>query len=258
MTTLAEQVYGRTAYAAAPWNGGGQIYLGPGGSASCGGLNPGQLYAVFLINAAGNDTNTTVNVVGSQAYPPTTVTVPGTTQGQGAAALVFLSGNDTNQVSISVPTAQGAQIEAFLGSVSMPINTQGLNNVLLPNNGQKFQFGGYQRFFAVPPASWQQLTITANGPNQFISVQFLENAATVNICNPLASTIANGGGSIVKTWGPSAVGKYTVVLGGQGSNPQPQTIQSTLQGTAMGAQYVWFPADSPQNTNGASISLQQM
>jgi hypothetical protein len=85
------------------WNGGQLIALNPGDTATCaGGLNTGQIYAIFLYNSAGNDANAPVNVVWSNSQPPVPVTVPGTTANQGLAALCFVSGDDTNTVSISL------------------------------------------------------------------------------------------------------------------------------------------------------------
>ena len=138
------------------WNGGELITLNPGDTATCaGGLNTGQIYAIFLYNSAGNDANAPVNVVWSNSQPPVPVTVPGTTANQGLAALCFVSGDDTNTVSISLgQSSSGTQVQAFLGSVKMPVNTSGVQNVALPIDGQNHSFRAFTRFFAVPQSHW--------------------------------------------------------------------------------------------------------
>ena len=108
------------------WNNGRLIELEEGVTAtSNGSLNNGQLYCLFFYNAAGNDANTTVNVVWSNSQPPIQLTVPGTTMNQGLAALCFVDGSETNTVSASVTNGnKGAKIQAFIGSVKMPLDTE--------------------------------------------------------------------------------------------------------------------------------------
>jgi hypothetical protein len=105
--------------------------------------------------ADGNDANAPVNVVWSNSQPPVPVMVPGTTANQGLAALCFVSGDDTNTVSISLgQSSSGTQVQAFLGSVKMPVNTSGIQNVALPLDGQNHSFHAFTRFFAVPQSHW--------------------------------------------------------------------------------------------------------
>jgi hypothetical protein len=227
------------------WNGGQVVTLKQGDTATCsGGLNPGQLYALFFYNSAGNDANAPVNVVWSNSSPPVKVTVPGTTANQGLAALCFVSGDDTNTVSISLgQTSQGAQVTAFIGSVKMPVNTSGINNVALPLDGKFHSFTAFTRYYAVPASHWYDGTLQSN-INQFISVQFKESAATVNIVNKLVD--------------PSNVIKYAGTC-----QPQVtinavagQTYEWSLQGN--GSQIVWINADSCQNSQTASIAVQSL
>lgn len=105
-----------------PWNDGHILTLSPGDTASCvGGPNRQQFYALFFYNSAQNDTGATLNVVWSNSEQPVTVTVPGTTGRLGLASLLFVSGNDTNSVSVSMSQNQpGAQVQSFIGSVKMP------------------------------------------------------------------------------------------------------------------------------------------
>jgi len=66
----------------------------------------------------------------SNSQPPVPITVPGTTANAGLASLGFVSGTDTQTVSVSLPSNAGSsQVEIWLGSVGMPTNTSGLTNL---------------------------------------------------------------------------------------------------------------------------------
>jgi|SRR3984885_3520420 hypothetical protein len=227
------------------WNDGRLINLKGGDTATCaGGLNPGQLYALFFYNSAGNDANAPVNVVWSNSQPPVLVTVFGTTASQGLAALCFVSGDDTNTISASLSSiAPGVQIQAFIGSVKMPINTSGIQNKSLPLDGQAHSFEEFTRYYAVPASHWYQGYLRSD-INQFISVQFKENSAVVNIVNQVADP-----DNVVKYAGNSH-GLVTTNM------VQNQTLPWTLQGN--GRQIVWINADSCQNSQTAEISLQSL
>ncbi len=227
------------------WNDGQLITLGEGDTASCtGGLNPGQLYCLFFYNAAGNDASTTVQVVWSNSQPPVPVTVPGTTQKEGLAALCFVDGNQTNSVSASVGHNQpGAQLEAFICSVKMPVNTAGINNKQLPLDGQPQSFKSFTRFYAVPASHWYSGQIQSN-VNEFISVQFTQHQATVNIVNSTmnpANVIAYAGDS-----------EPLVTV----NQVDKQTLTWNLQGN--GQQIVWMNADSIQDSESATITVQSL
>jgi hypothetical protein len=227
------------------WNNGQLCTLRQGDTAVAqGALNAGQLYCLFFYNAAGNDASTTVQVVWSNSQPPVQVTVPGTTGKQGLAALCFVNGDQTNTVSAAVTQPQpGAQIQAFIGSVKMPTDTAGINNKPLPLDGSVQSFKAFTRYFAVPASHWYAAQIQSN-IDQFISVQFAEQKATVNIVNQLVD--------------PSTVIKYA---GNSESlvtiNEVPgQTLSWNLQGN--GQQLVWINADSVQNSDSATITLQSL
>jgi len=228
------------------WDDGRLITMNPGDTATCaGGLNPGQIYALFFYNSARNDADASVNVVWSNSSPPVLVTVPGTTAGQGLAALCFVSGDDTSTVAISLgQTSPGAQIQSFIGSVKMPVNTSGINNVLLPLNGQFQPFKAFTRFYAVPESHWYGATIQSN-VNQFISVQFKESKATVNIVNQLTEP-----GNVVYYAGPSSQPAVTI------DSVQKQRLPWNFQGN--GSQFVWINADSVQNSETAQIEVQSL
>lgn len=231
------------------WNGGQRITLRAGDTATCTTLNPGQLYAIFMYNSTQNDTNGTVNIVWSNSSPPVKATIPGTTANAGLASLAFVSGTDTQTVSVSLPTNAGiAQIDLWLGSVSMPIDTSGLTNEPLPIDGNQHDFNKYTRYYAVPPSSWQQLTIVS-AITQFLSVQFTSSKAIVYVVNETSSGLLAGQ---VQSMGPTASAAGTVTT----SAVTIQSVQGYLQGN--GGQFVWMNADSEQDSLNATISLQAM
>lgn len=231
------------------WNGGQRITLTAGDTATCTVLSPGQLYGIFIYNSAQNDNNANVNVVWSNSQAPCTITVPGTTANAGLASLGFVSGSDTQTISVSLPVAAGnAQVEVWLGSVGMPTNTAGLNNSALQANGEKYPFNKYARYYAVPPSKWMSLTI-ASTITQFISCQFRESKATVFVVNETSNGLLQ---NQVTTIGPTASESGTVAI----VTSQIQSITNNLQGD--GTQWVWLDADSPQDSQSASISLQSL
>ena len=227
------------------WNDGRLITLQPGDTAACtGGLNSGQLYCLFFYNAAGNDSSTTVQVVWSNSQPPVAVTVPGTTANEGLAALCFVDGSQTNTVSVSVGNGQpGAQIQAFIGSVKMPTNTSGINNVNLPLDGSVNDFEKFTRYYAVPASNWYSGQIQSD-IDQFITVQFMEQNAVVNIVNAMANP-----SNVVYYAGDSKT--YVTV-----NTVNNQTLNWNFQGN--GQQLVWINADSVQNSQSATISMQSL
>jgi hypothetical protein len=227
------------------WNGGQVVTLKQGDTATCvGSLNAGQLYALFFYNSAQNDADAPVTVVWSNSQPPVTVMVPGTTGNQGLAALCFVSGDDTNTVSASVGVAgSGVQVTAFIGSVKMPTNTGGINNTSLPLDGQFHPFTSFTRYYAVPASHWYSGTLQSN-INQFISVQFMESSAVVNIVNKLVDP------SNVISFAGNCKSQVTI------NAVANQTYGWSLQGN--GSQIVWINADSCQNSQTAQIAIQSL
>lgn len=229
------------------WNQGQLISMGQGDTATCtGGLNKGQLYGLFFYNAAGNDASTSVVVTGSNSLPPVTVTVPGTTANQGLAAICFVSGDDTNTIAVSILNGQpGASVQAFIGSVKMPVNTGGINNQSLPLDGQNYAFNKFTRYYAVPASHWYSGMITSN-INVFLSVQFTENAANVICVNASPNGIAN----VIAYYGTQAQSKVTT------TSTTQQTASWNIFGN--GSQIVWINADSVQNSANATICVQSL
>lgn len=227
------------------WTDGRLINLTQGDTAACtGGLNSNQIYALFFYNAAQNAASTNVSIVWSNNEAPVQVTVPGTTQNQGLAALCFVSGTDTNTVSAAVLNGQpGATIQAFIGSVKMPTNTAGITNRQLLMDGNVHAFNRLTRFYAVPKSHWYAGQITSD-VNQFISVQFSESQAQVNIVNELVSP-----SHVIKYAGTS---ESCVTV----NSVPSQTYSWSFQGD--GQQRVWINADSAQNASSASISVQSL
>jgi hypothetical protein len=230
------------------WNDGRSISLTKGDTATCEALKSGQLYAIFLYNASGEDQDIPVNVNIGNGYPPKTVTVPGTTGNKGLAALALVSGTDTQTVSISISNQQSSgKIDAWVGSVGMPTNTSGIENMQLPFSGKTCAYGTRDRYYAVPESRWYQLTISSP-QNQFISVQFIENKAKVFINNPVGDPA-----NVIIPTGTVAVGANYEIINPQGV---PQVI--TYQDQGNGQQKVWMNADSQQNSSNSTIVAQYL
>ncbi|WP_425100133.1 hypothetical protein [Tropicibacter sp. S64] len=223
--------------------------LRAGDTATCTTLNDGQLYAVFIYNSAQNATNADIFVNWSNSQPPQKITVPGTTANAGLASLGFVSGSDTQTVSVSMPTnSPMGQVEIWLGSVSMPVNTAGLDNEQLPSDGAPHPFDKYRRYYAVPTAAWHQLTIKSS-VTQFISVQFQNAKAKVFVVNESSNGLLEGQ---VVSMGPTAQSKGVV-------EPVTSAIQSIMtQFQGNGQQYVWMNADSADNSDDATIAMQSI
>lgn len=229
------------------WNQGQLITMGQGDTATCtGGLNKGQLYGLFFYNYAGNDASTNVTITGSNSLPPVNVTVPGTTANQGLAAICFVSGDETATIAASILNGQpGASVQAFIGSVKMPTDTSGINNQSLPLDGQPHQFTKFTRYYAVPASHWYSGQLTSN-INSFLSVQFIENAANVISVN----TGPNGISNVLAYYGTQAASKVSITTSAY------QSTSWNLFGN--GQQIVWINADSVQNSQSATISVQSL
>ncbi|MFD1884523.1 hypothetical protein [Paenibacillus wenxiniae] len=228
------------------WNNGQLITLGVGDTAtSNGSLNWGQLYALIFYNSASANTSTNVTVVAG-SLPPKIVTVPGTTAQQGLASVVFFNGSDSNTISASILQGEtGSQIQAFIASVKMPLDTTGINNVSLQADGQYHAFNKFTRYYTVPASHWYQGTLKSN-INQFISIQFKESSAIVNVLNaPDGTTVHVDGLGIAATQNQFKI--YTTPA---------STYSWSVRGD--GTQYVWVNADSAQDSQDAAISLQSL
>jgi hypothetical protein len=226
------------------WNDGRLITLQPGDTATCQKLNQGQLYGLIFYNSAGNDAGAKLMVNWSNSQPPAQVQVPGTTGDQGLASIVFVSGNDTTTVAAAMLQNQpGAQVQTFIASVKMPVNTTGINNEALPADGQNHAFTKFTRYYSVPASHWYQVQLESN-INQFISVLFAEQYATVSVLNATVQPSMT-----VQAVG-SAAKMYTI------QTAQSQIDSYPIQGN--GQQIVWVNADSVQDSQSAVISLQSL
>lgn len=231
------------------WSGGQRITLKKGSTATCTTLNPGQLYAIFFYNSGQNDQDAPVQIVWSNGSAPQTVIVPGTTGNNGLASLAFVSGSDTQTVSVSIPTNSNlASVDTWLGSVAMPTDTSGLNNAQLPANSNPQAFDKYRRYFTVPASKWYNLTIVST-VTQFFSVQFRQSTAVVNVVSSGPRGILDF--QIVKM-GPTASAAGVV----ENNVTTQRSITTNLFGD--GQQYVWMNADSQQNSDDSTIALQSL
>ncbi len=225
------------------WNDGRLITLNAGEGATCTALNKGQLYGLIFYNSAGNDTGADVTVVWGNGNPPETVHVPGTTGNQGLASVFFLNGTDTTTVSATVlPNQTGVQVQTYIASVKMPTNTSGINNISLPADGAPHSFNKFTRYYTVPASHWYNVQINSN-INQFISILFTEQKATVFVVNSagdISSFIAGVGSA-------KSLNQYSIVTSAY------QTVSQAIIGN--GSQYVFVNADSVQNSQSASIAF---
>jgi hypothetical protein len=233
------------------WDDGRLIVLSAGQTAKCENLVKDQLYAVLLYNTSQIDVNAVVTVVWSNTVPPSQVTVPGTTSDGAPANFVFVSGADTDFVSISLSAGTAATVTAFIVSISMPLNTtsktdtNGLNNAVLPGDGQFHSFGKYDRYYTQQYSGWRSVKIQ-NLSTQFICLQILKSSAKVVVVN-LGSGIANGQVSI---FGPTANQTGTVLI----DQNTYQNYTANISGD--GETWVWMNADNKQNSQNAQIALQ--
>lgn len=229
------------------WDDGRLIVLIAGQTAKCENLVKDQLYAVLIYNTSQIDVDAAVTVVWSNEVPPSKVTVPGTTSDGAPANFVFVSGADTTFVSISLSAGTAASITAFIVSVSMPLNTEGLSNAALPGDGQFYPFAKYDRYYTISYPGWRSVRIQ-NQLTQFICLQILQNNATVIVVN-LGSGIADGQ---ICMLGPTANETGTVEI----DQNTYQTYDADIQGN--GETWVWMNADNKQNSQNAQIVLQQL
>ncbi|HEY6138355.1 MAG TPA: hypothetical protein VI670_11385 [Thermoanaerobaculia bacterium] len=235
------------------WQSGQLIQnFGAGNTYTCTALVSGEIYGVFFYNNGSNPV--TVQVVTANSSLPAQIQVPGASDGQGLASVALVSGNDTTSVSVSISSNQsGASLSTWICSVGLPTTIVApMTNAQLPDNGTTNNFSNYNRYYSTPPSDWQEVTIESQ-IDQFISLQFTEGSATVNIVNPVPNATA----SIyplgtVAIGGPSGA-SYSLNLA---PSTSPQTIQYDFAGN--GQQTVWMNADSPQDSSGATISLQPL
>ena len=168
---------------------------------------------------------------------------------RGLASLVLVSGSDTSTISVAITQTDDAEIECWLGSLGMPTNTSGLSVHRLSDDGRSRPLLKGYRYFAMPTSSWYQLTIE-NKFNQSITVQFQQQKVIIYIVNPAADPQV-----LVTSVGSIKQGQdYLIMKPPKGE--QPQRIRSTLQGN--GTQWVWMSADSKQDSQHTSITLQSL
>ena len=235
------------------WDDGQLTTLSGTTTLTCGTLADGEIYGIFLYNTSTTSVPATVQVNWSNAEPTVPIDVQATSSGEGIASLGLISGNDTSQISLSLSsdTSPDAQITCWLGSISMPTDTNGLTVATLPDNGKAQHFTPYYKYTATLPSDWQQITIESQ-TTQFISAQFTQTYATVNVVNPTSNWPQEQSQFIVPI-GTTAPSNYTV---NAASGTQPQTLTYQTQGD--GSTVAFMNADSPQDSADASITLQSL
>ncbi len=217
-----------------------------GQSARCAALTKGELYVALLYNSSQNDQIADVIVVWSNDVPPAHVNLPGTTGNGGPAALAFVSGSDTDFLTLSLGAASAATVDAVLVSATMPTNTQGLLNVVLPADGLLHDLPKHTRYHAVPPTGWSQLTLV-DKTSQLVSFQIRKACAIVRVLNK-ATGLFEGQ---VQKFGPTANADGTVDI-------QEIAYQTFVDPAVKGDDqtWVWMSADSLDNSLNGQIGLQ--
>lgn len=228
------------------WDDGRLLTLNGGQSARCTCLSKGEIYAVLLYNSSEIDQTAGVIVVWSNNIPPMTVDVPGTTGDAGSAGMLFISGSDTNFITISLGATSTAQITAAIVSVSMPTNADGIKDEELPADGSLYPFQKLTRYHAVPPTGWSELSLVST-KTQFISIQMRKSQATVIVLN---EGIGLYDGQVYKL-GVTARAKRTVQVI---KVPVQTYTNSAVKGD--GLSWIWVTADSEANSEDAKIALQ--
>lgn len=228
------------------WDNGGKRALKAGDEKLlCEELRSGQLYAVMMYNSAQNDREARVTVFAHGK--DVEVRVPGTTGNEGLASVCLVSGEEGNSVSVSIArTEEGAEIQVWLFSVSMPTQMPHDRNIHLQPDGKEISFGTYTRAFCVPPSTTSRAVLRTAGNNQFIALQMREDHATVLVLNP-SDTYKDR----IKAIGRAAAA-YTTVT----ATERRQEITSKVQGD--GTQIVWMNADSEQDSTNVKLSLQAL
>jgi len=221
--------------------------LSAGQAAKCENLVKDQLYAVLIYNSSQIDVDAAVTVVWSNQVPPSRVTVRGST-GEGApASYLFVSGADSDFISISLGPSSEASITAFIVSISMPLNTQGLNSAVLPYDTDFQPFNKYDRYYMEAGTGWGSVTIE-NPTTQFICLQMFGSSATVIVVNKGSQPVDQ----LVNKFGPTALKDGTVVI----DEVDIQSYQKDIPGNS--GTWVWMNGDSQLNSKTAGINLQQL
>jgi len=228
------------------WSNGQVITLTEGDTAELSELSSTQLYGVFLYNKANSDNSTDVTLAWSNDphNPPVTVTVPGTTADEGPAVIRFVSGGDASYISAAIAQDQkNAKVMAFICSVRLPLDGGGLNNQPLPDNGRRQNFRRLTRFYCVPAARWYS-TMVESDIDQFICVRFVESFANVTVVNKISDPTnrIQGIGEAAKM--------FTI------DSTEGRSYPSKLEGD--GSQQVWINADSVQDSQSATLTLQPL
>lgn len=160
--------------------------------------------------------------------------------------MAFVSGSDSDFLTLSLGAASTASVEAVLVSAAMPTNTDGLANVALDADGSLHDCAKYTRFYAVPPTGWSQLTLV-DKTTQFVSFQIRKASAIVRVLN-VATGLYDGQ---VQKFGPTAQAEGTVDLQ---IIPYQTFVDPAIKGDDQ--TWVWMSADSLQNSVNGQIALQ--
>lgn len=233
------------------WDSGQLITIEKGDTARCRSLKSGEIYGLFLYNRSVADHDVSAYLTWSDSAPPEKLTVKGTALNESIPAIALISGHDTTRISVSIVQSGvniSSRLEIAVVSMTMPTDDTGLNNKELVASRAFVPFHKFDRYYATLPLSWYALTLN-NNITQFVSVQFQKNFVNIFIVNPIETQITR-----IHEIGTIREKKdYKITTPQSG---QKQTLQIILQGKQKS--YVWFNADSNQNSEAARISLQAL
>ncbi|WP_330959519.1 hypothetical protein [Photobacterium sp. 53610] len=231
------------------WDDGRLIYLQESQTATCSSLLKNHIYCVVVYNASENDNDIELTVTWSNQYQPEIFTIPGTTERQGNASLIIVSGDDTSTLSISLSQGNGEPLECWLVSTEMPKNLTQLSKTELPADGKMYPLPKRKIYNAQTSQNWYQLTLE-NVQTQSVIAQIQQQKIVLYIVNPVEHPNVN----ILALGTVKSGDQYVIQM--PPSDEQPQRLETFVQGD--GEQLVWLGVSSQQDLENAKISLQTL
>jgi hypothetical protein len=171
------------------WNNGTRCNLTDGDSATNTNFDEDQIYGLFFYNANNNNKSATMTVewTDTGGNPKSRkVSVPGATADSGRASVALIWGGDIQRtngrasaVTATLSAANGATVDAFLGSLTQPIDKSGLEQDTELQDGTEYKINKFSRFYRMLAAQNYSLTLSTTKNAQFIVVEFDPDGATV-------------------------------------------------------------------------------
>lgn len=164
------------------WKDGRLLTLGDGQTATAKELVKKQIHGFFFWNKEEGGKGGRVKVVWANDKKPEIVPVPPHNASDPLpASVLFVSGSESQRVSVTPSTAKSSEVCCLVCSLSMPNNTDGIDNQELLA-GESMPFLGVSRFWSVPASSPHRATIESSGMELTV-VRFRAEQATVIVLN---------------------------------------------------------------------------